>query len=120
MMEVPTCKGITRCYRQEQNLSYKIKSGCRPCTKNFYQSLNAANSVGAPDWIPKARAGRLLRSPSLFKDIVKMICTTNCSWSATQRMVQNLVQKLGTRYGRWQGLVMWLELTREWFETTEE
>ena len=66
--------------------------------QDFYQSLNTASSVGAPDWIPKARAGRLLRSPSLFEDIVKMICTTNCSWSATERMVQNLVQKLGTRF----------------------
>lgn len=65
--------------------------------QDFYQFLTACDH-GALSWIPKAKAGRLLRSPSLFEDITKMICTTNCSWSATERMVQNLVQKLGTRF----------------------
>jgi N-glycosylase/DNA lyase len=49
-------------------------------------------------WIAKAIAGRLLRSPSVFEDIVKMICTTNCSWSMTEIMVTNLVEKLGTTF----------------------
>jgi 3-methyladenine DNA glycosylase/8-oxoguanine DNA glycosylase len=66
--------------------------------QDFYQALSTASDDGALGWIPEARAGRLLRSPSLFEDIAKMICTTNCSWSATERMVQNLVQKLGTRF----------------------
>lgn len=65
--------------------------------QDFYQSLRSRNDVDL-SWIPKAKAGRLLRSPSLFEDIVKMICTTNCSWSATQRMVKNLAEKLGTRF----------------------
>lgn len=64
---------------------------------DFYQSLNSVGS-GDLNWIPMAKAGRLLRGPSLFEDIVKMICTTNCSWNATERMVQNLVQKLGTPF----------------------
>ena len=40
-------------------------------------------------------AGRMLRSPSVFEDVVKTICTTNCAWSATQRMVRALVSNLG-------------------------
>jgi 3-methyladenine DNA glycosylase/8-oxoguanine DNA glycosylase len=40
-------------------------------------------------------AGRLLRSPTVFEDVVKTICTTNCAWSATQRMVGALVEYLG-------------------------
>jgi N-glycosylase/DNA lyase len=40
-------------------------------------------------------AGRLLRSPTDFEDVVKTICTTNCSWSATERMVGALVGELG-------------------------
>jgi N-glycosylase/DNA lyase len=40
-------------------------------------------------------AGRLVRSPSVFEDVVKTICTTNCTWSATIRMVTALVQTLG-------------------------
>jgi N-glycosylase/DNA lyase len=40
-------------------------------------------------------AGRLLRSPTVFEDVVKTICTTNCTWAATVRMVSALVNELG-------------------------
>jgi N-glycosylase/DNA lyase len=40
-------------------------------------------------------AGRMLRSPTVFEDVVKTICTTNCTWSATVRMVSALVTELG-------------------------
>jgi 3-methyladenine DNA glycosylase/8-oxoguanine DNA glycosylase len=36
-------------------------------------------------------AGRILASPTVFEDVVKTICTTNCSWSATIRMTSALV-----------------------------
>ena len=42
-----------------------------------------------------AGAGRLLRSPTVFEDVVKTICTTNCTWSATVRMTTALVEELG-------------------------
>jgi N-glycosylase/DNA lyase len=42
-----------------------------------------------------AGAGRMLRSPTVFEDVVKTICTTNCTWSATERMVGALVGNLG-------------------------
>jgi N-glycosylase/DNA lyase len=47
------------------------------------------------DWIPTQGAGRLLRSPTVFEDLVKMICTTNCSWALTEKMVTGLVSYLG-------------------------
>jgi N-glycosylase/DNA lyase len=47
------------------------------------------------DWIPMQGAGRLLRSPTVFEDLVKMICTTNCSWALTEKMVTGLVDNLG-------------------------
>jgi 3-methyladenine DNA glycosylase/8-oxoguanine DNA glycosylase len=40
-------------------------------------------------------AGRMLRSPTVFEDVVKTICTTNCAWGATVRMVNALVTHLG-------------------------
>jgi N-glycosylase/DNA lyase len=40
-------------------------------------------------------AGRMVRSPTVFEDVVKTICTTNCAWSATVRMVGALVGELG-------------------------
>src|SRR6478672_4947482 len=58
----------------------------------FYRLLESDNDF---DWIPAQGAGRLLRSPTVFEDLVKMICTTNCSWALTQKMVTGLVQNLG-------------------------
>ena len=40
-------------------------------------------------------AGRMVRSPTVFEEVVKTICTTNCTWSATIRMVSALVKHLG-------------------------
>jgi 3-methyladenine DNA glycosylase/8-oxoguanine DNA glycosylase len=40
-------------------------------------------------------AGRMLRSPTVFEEVIKTICTTNCTWSATKRMVGALVEHLG-------------------------
>ena len=42
-----------------------------------------------------AGAGRMLRSATVFEDVVKTVCTTNCAWSATERMVGALVAHLG-------------------------
>lgn len=42
-----------------------------------------------------AGAGRMLRSPTVFEDVVKTVCTTNCAWGATVRMVNALVCGLG-------------------------
>ena len=42
-----------------------------------------------------AGAGRMIRSATVFEEVVKTICTTNCAWSATQRMVAALVSHLG-------------------------
>jgi 3-methyladenine DNA glycosylase/8-oxoguanine DNA glycosylase len=46
-------------------------------------------------WIETQGAGRLLRSPTVFEDLIKMICTTNCSWALTLKMVHGLVGNLG-------------------------
>ncbi len=50
---------------------------------NLLEFYRAA--LNEPDfaWIAREGAGRLLRSPTVFEDLVKMICTTNCSWAAT-------------------------------------
>jgi 3-methyladenine DNA glycosylase/8-oxoguanine DNA glycosylase len=46
-------------------------------------------------WAADNGAGRLLRSPTVWEDLVKTICTTNCSWGLTRKMVENLVGSLG-------------------------
>jgi len=54
-------------------------------------------------WIAEQGAGRMLRSPTVFEDLVKMICTTNCSWSLTEKMVTGLVQTIGRETGEKDG-----------------
>jgi N-glycosylase/DNA lyase len=76
----------------------KIRRDVRHCLRldddlsEFYSLVKKEKSTA---WIAKANAGRLLRSPTVYEDLVKTICTTNCSWSLTEKMVTNLVEKLG-------------------------
>jgi 3-methyladenine DNA glycosylase/8-oxoguanine DNA glycosylase len=58
----------------------------------FYEAVSQQPEF---TWIAKQGAGRLLRSPTVFEDLVKMICTTNCSWALTEKMVHSLVNELG-------------------------
>jgi len=48
------------------------------------------------DWV-RSGAGRMLRSPTVFEDVVKTICTTNCAWGGTVRMMTALVSELGPK-----------------------
>src|SRR6266850_3209217 len=59
---------------------------------SFYRATNADAEF---EWIARQGAGRMLRSPTVFEDLVKMICTTNCSWALTEKMVTGLVRNLG-------------------------
>lgn len=62
------------------------------------EDLSAFYGVVAADpelsWAGRG-AGRMLASPSVFEDVVKTLCTTNCAWSATVRMMRALVEELG-------------------------
>jgi len=40
-------------------------------------------------------SGRMIRSQTVFEEVIKTICTTNCASSATKRMVTALVEHLG-------------------------
>jgi len=57
-----------------------------------------AVAAGDPDlaWVLNG-AGRMVRSPTVFEDVVKTICTTNTSWGGTTRMVNALVEHLGEK-----------------------
>lgn len=46
-------------------------------------------------WAKAKGAGPFLRSASVFEDSVKMLATTNCSWSLTHQMITRLVETLG-------------------------
>ncbi|HKX25699.1 MAG TPA: Fe-S cluster assembly protein HesB, partial [Actinomycetota bacterium] len=51
---------------------------------------------GDPDlaWVARG-AGRMIRSPTVFEEVVRIVCTTNCSWALTTKMITALVKHLG-------------------------
>ncbi|MEP6476097.1 MAG: Fe-S cluster assembly protein HesB [Actinomycetota bacterium] len=72
-------KGVRHVLRMDQDLS------------SFYSACADDPDLG---WAT-AGAGRMLRGPTVFEDVIKTVCTTNCTWSATTRMVNALVTHLG-------------------------
>lgn len=80
-IQADVIEGVRHVLRTDQDLS------------SFY-----AKAEEDPDlaWTA-AGAGRMLQSPTVFEDVVKTVCTTNCAWSATVRMVTALVEHLGDR-----------------------
>ncbi len=64
------------------------------------EDLSGFYTLAAEDpdlsWVTRG-AGRMVRSPTVFEEVVKTLCTTNCSWSATTRMVSALVEHLGEK-----------------------
>ena len=57
----------------------------------FYEAAAADPELA---WVTTG-AGRMLRSPTVFEEVVKTICTTNTVWGATVKMVSALVEHLG-------------------------
>ena len=79
-----------------------LSSAVRTCLRldeDFSEFYAKAKKSGEYRWVHALGAGRMLRSPSVFEDVVKMICTTNCSWSLTEAMTANLCRTLGERVG---------------------
>ncbi len=60
--------------------------------QEFYQLTKTEKRLS---WIANNNAGRLLRSPTVYEDLVKTVGTTNCSWALTKKMTANLAEKLG-------------------------
>ncbi len=83
-----------------QNFEEKIRRDARHILRlddNLSEFYKLTKSEKELAWIAQKNAGRLLRSPTVFEDLVKTICTTNCSWALTKKMVTNLVEKLGEK-----------------------
>ena len=72
-------RGVRHVLRLDEDLS------------GFYGSTASDEDLS---WIGTG-AGRMIQSPTVFEEVVKTVCTTNCSWSATVRMVSALVEHLG-------------------------
>jgi 3-methyladenine DNA glycosylase/8-oxoguanine DNA glycosylase len=82
---------------QRSNIKYQIAS-CLRLTEDYSEFYRVVKRYPKYRWIGRIKAGRMLRAPSVFEDIVKMICTTNCSWSLTEIITENLVGELGRSF----------------------
>jgi 3-methyladenine DNA glycosylase/8-oxoguanine DNA glycosylase len=49
-------------------------------------------------WAAEIGAGRSIRCPTVFEDVVKTICTTNASWSLTRGITRRLCERLGESF----------------------
>ena len=58
---------------------------------DFFKLANAHDRA----WIQKHKLGRLMRAETVFEDLIKLILTTNCTWSLTKKMVSDLCKELG-------------------------
>ena len=72
-------RGIRHMFRLDEDLS------------EFYALVRDDPEL---DWC-SIGAGRMLRAPTVFEDVVKTICTTNTAWSGTRKMTAALVDNLG-------------------------
>jgi 3-methyladenine DNA glycosylase/8-oxoguanine DNA glycosylase len=68
------------------------------------QDLTAFHEICETDsllgFVSQTRAGRMLRSPTLFEDVIKTVCTTNCAWPNTRRMCERLCEIGGGNFPR--------------------
>lgn len=54
----------------------------------FYELISG---LARYQWVAKSGHGRLLRSPTVWEDLVKTLMTTNTAWAATRKMVERIV-----------------------------
>ncbi|KON30300.1 hypothetical protein AC482_04205 [miscellaneous Crenarchaeota group-15 archaeon DG-45] len=74
-------EGVVRtCLRMDEDLS------------PFYEMIEDHPDLA---WVKEMSAGRTVRSPTVFEDVVKTICSTNCSWALTKAMSHRLCRELG-------------------------
>ncbi len=86
----------------EQNLDETCQNELSEMVKRMFRLdedytgfYKLAGSIKEYKWIKEKSAGRMFRCATLWEDMVKMLCTTNCTWNLTKIMVNNLVEKTG-------------------------
>jgi len=84
--------------RHRQEIRQQSRS-CLRLTEDFSAFHTAARRFPRFRWIASTGSGRLLRAPTVFEDVVKMLCTTNCTWALTKLMVTHLTTEFGDPFG---------------------
>jgi N-glycosylase/DNA lyase len=80
---------VRRCLETAARRILRLDLDLRP----FYDLALADEHLS---WVADVGAGRLMRCPTAWEDVVKLVLTTNCSWALTTRMCTKLVDLWGT------------------------
>ena len=80
--------------KKEEIVISKIKRIFR-LDEDYNEFYDLVNNDKDFNWVIAKGAGRMLRSASIWEDMVKMLCTTNCTWRLTQIMTENLFTIVG-------------------------
>lgn len=79
---------------EEQEIAEKVRWMLKLDEDLAHFYVRAQGNAGIWAQVQSGR-GRLLRSPTLWEDVVKTIATTNVTWSNTCSMIERLVTHLG-------------------------
>lgn len=71
---------------------------CLRLDEDFSSFLALLKEYPEFSWVVEIGAGRSVRSPTVFEDVVKTICSTNCSWALTRATSSRLCSELGERF----------------------
>jgi 3-methyladenine DNA glycosylase/8-oxoguanine DNA glycosylase len=79
----------------DKNLLSKIIRHMMRLDEDYAEFYQIASEIKEYRWIIEKCAGRMFRCATLWEDMIKMLCTTNCTWNLTKIMVNNLVEEIG-------------------------
>jgi len=93
-LELPDCEVATDALRSEVSTAAQTMLRMDWDLSAFYAAMAAHDGY---QWLERERRGRILSAPSLWEDLAKVLLTTNCNWSQTVNMCQQLC-RLGARH----------------------
>jgi 3-methyladenine DNA glycosylase/8-oxoguanine DNA glycosylase len=91
-VSIETAGGLADKEKEEVSQIINWMLGLDQDFSNFYSHASAEPKLAKA---AERAQGRILRSPTLFEDVIKTILTTNTLWAATKRMNANLVAQFG-------------------------
>ena len=81
--------------KSEQNEATDVVNWMFGLDMDFSAFYTASRTDPKLAHVKKQALGRVLRSPTLFEDVIKTILTTNTLWTATINMTRRLVDEFG-------------------------
>lgn len=82
--------------KSEQNEVTDVVNWMFGLDMDFSAFYTASRTAPKLNHVKKQALGRVLRSPTLFEDVIKTILTTNTLWAATINMTRRLVDEFGS------------------------